>query len=889
MKNLPKIIAAMAVLLTGAAVGMGSHFKALADRHQDQVRQELRRLLGDSVRFDSLNVRLLWQPSFVVREFRIADDNRFAATPILKARELLLGISLSQLFAGHIVIDALTLVEPEMQIITDETGLVNLSALGNKRKELSALPKQRSGAPAPRRHSAVRFAIDAIRVDDGRIVYLDRSVTEPAELQLRNVDFNLTGLDLALPTRVRLAAALSEGLGQDMRIEGMLKSAQADQSWYQREIELAIQFDSLYAPMVVRAFAGLRERLPRELDVTGPMALQAKASGSLARPRLDNITLKAPLFGSSEYNALVTGSVEFTEQRSWSDAKLQGRLKIAPLALSRARLLPALRDTLPKQLVTDGNVSFYSRFEGSWNHLRMGALLRAEEAEFSYPGWLRKPAKSPAQITARLSRRQQRLTIHESELTLGSAKTVFTGAIRNLDAPRLQFKLAGEDAPLAVWMQLGNGNLIAKSGRASWHLAIERLPEAENHWSIEGQLHIADGEIHNRDSSAKVEKLTGQITFLDRQARIDKTSFTAGGTPFELTGTIANIFDPKVDYTLTAPGIDLANLPALAMPWPLRLKQVRVQGAAQALNDGLSLSGNAAAAAGNVEDLALSDFRAAFSWSAAGLQVTDLTFRAAQGRFQAKLSGRAAAAPESRLIDGAMEINSAALGALLASMLPALKDRLDGNLSGHVQYDLRRAGNGSWRENVKASGDTTIQRGVIKDFNLLSQLLLRGSGATVSAGARARLPAALIELAENHDTAFETLKANFTFDKGRLSTDNLILATPDYTVTGAGWFALDRTTRWNGLLVLSPRLTQEIQREFRWMRHLLDRRGRMAIPFRIDGTIPDVRIRIENRNFSQAMRGSAPRNAERAAGNDNRPANEEKSWIPDALERFLNR
>jgi hypothetical protein len=87
----------------------------------------------------------------------------------------------------------------------------------------------------------------------------------------------------------------------------------------------------------------------------------------------------------------------------------------------------------------------------------------------------------------------------------------------------------------------------------------------------------------------------------------------------------------------------------------------------------------------------------------------------------------------------------------------------------------------------------------------------------------------------------------------------LIVSTPEYTVTGAGWFALDHSTRWNGLLVLSPRLTQEIQRDFRWIRHLLDRRGRLAIPFRIEGTIPDIKIRIENRNLSQAFLGAARR------------------------------
>ena len=206
------------------------------------------------------------------------------------------------------------------------------------------------------------------------------------------------------------------------------------------------------------------------------MSFQAHASGSLLKPQLDDFTLKIPLFGSSDYNAVVSGKVEFTEQRSWSEANLTGQLKIDPLALSRARLLPVFRNHLPEELVTEGNVSLYSRFEGTWNHLRIGALVRAENSEIRYGDWLRKPAKSPAEIKARLSRRNQRLTIHESELTLGAAKTVFSGAVQDIDAPRLYFKLQADDAPLAVWTPLSNGAVTAKSGNASWHLAIERMP-----------------------------------------------------------------------------------------------------------------------------------------------------------------------------------------------------------------------------------------------------------------------------------------------------------------------------------------------------------------------------------------------------------------------------
>jgi hypothetical protein len=93
------------------------------------------------------------------------------------------------------------------------------------------------------------------------------------------------------------------------------------------------------------------------------------------------------------------------------------------------------------------------------------------------------------------------------------------------------------------------------------------------------------------------------------------------------------------------------------------------------------------------------------------------------------------------------------------------------------------------------------------------------------------------------------------------------------------------------LIVLSPRLTQEVQRDVRLLRYLLDRRGRLTITFRVDGTIPNVRIRLDNRALAQTLRGGAPaRDGEReAASRPSKESSADKKWLPDALERFLNR
>ena len=77
------------------------------------------------------------------------------------------------------------------------------------------------------------------------------------------------------------------------------------------------------------------------------MALQAKAGGTAERPRIDSFTLKIPLFGSSDYNAVVDGNIQFTERRLWEDAAIQGKLVVEPLALMRLRPLKFFEQNLP--------------------------------------------------------------------------------------------------------------------------------------------------------------------------------------------------------------------------------------------------------------------------------------------------------------------------------------------------------------------------------------------------------------------------------------------------------------------------------------------------------------------------------------------------------------
>jgi len=86
--------------------------------------------------------------------------------------------------------------------------------------------------------------------------------------------------------------------------------------------------------------------------------------------------------------------VQFGERRSWEDAELSGTLVVDPLSLNRLRGFDLLEHLVPVTLASEGSAKISSRFEGTWEQLRVGALVLGEKAELRYKDWLHKPYHS---------------------------------------------------------------------------------------------------------------------------------------------------------------------------------------------------------------------------------------------------------------------------------------------------------------------------------------------------------------------------------------------------------------------------------------------------------------------------------------------------------------
>jgi hypothetical protein len=871
-----------------ALFGLIQAFNVLANKNLDQVHQELQKILGKEIHFEKLEASFFGGIGFSAKEFSVADHPRFAATPFVRARELFLGVSLWNLFRGRAVIDSLTFKDPEIQIITDESGLMNIFEFAKGRNE--PRPSSRSRGTARKERPGVSLLIAKLRLRNGRIEYIDRSIKEPAEMRVRNVEMDVDGLDLKGRTRFKFAAAITEGLRHDVRIEGEWGPISRDLNWTQQPVNFDIQFDSLPVPVIARAIAFFRDKIPRELDVVGPLSLRAKLTGTLQEPRITGITLNVPLFGAPDYNAILEGTVAFSKSRIWEDAQIEGKLVVKPVSFAQLRNIKFLQQNLPANLATEGKISMHSRFEGTWRDLRIGALIDADGSELRYRDWLRKPAKTRARLRAGISRRKNSFVLHESELSFGSSKMTVSGFTEETPQTRWQLRLRGQSLPVATLSRLFSPLPISGTrGVADWDIAINRnLSTNGQGWDLQGKVKFTDAEFKHKKTGRIIEKLNADISFLGDKAQVENAFFRLGSSTIALAVTAPFLAEFSASYRLRSAKLDLTDLPELSFGEAGRLKEVTASGELRMQNGLPVIKGSVTSPDGILQGTSYENLRAEVAWSPSGLSVNNLSLRAFNGALRAN-GYWAYGGEDFQRFEWASQMESMNLRDILAQKLPQLRDRIDGQLNLRGQLDTTAHKNATLRENLKGSGDVVIRGGALRNFNLIAEIFRKGGGASTPTRLSTRLSEILADLLARRDVLFDTLRANFTVDQQRIRSANLLLSTPDYEVAAAGWIAFDRTTRWNGLLVLSPRLSQEFLRDNRMVRYLMDRRERLTIPFRIEGTMPNIKARPDTRTIAQAIRrGSVPRAPEPPLVREPRQEpNERREPLPEALEQLL--
>ncbi|MFQ5852520.1 MAG: AsmA-like C-terminal region-containing protein, partial [Candidatus Binatia bacterium] len=746
---------------------------------------------------------------------------------------------------------------------------------------------------ASQRRSPLAFLVSGVQVSQGKIHYIDRSSKEPVEIRVRNLELNLKGLGLTQTASIELAANLLEGQGQNVTLEGQIGPFTSVKDWRQFPLDLQMGIDSLPFSQLTRAVPFLKEKIPSYLDTTGPLMLKARVMGTVDRPHIIGLTLTGPFFGSPSNNVKVTADLDLSNRGLWTSAAIKGEITVEPVSLDSLKKIPFVERLLPASLISQGPLGLASEVEGNLQDLKVHALIKSDKSEIRYGKWLKKPKGTPAQLEIRAIKKKDRLILEKSTLSFHNLKLEFSGSLEQTPERVLRLRIRTDSVDLSGWERL----LIPASpyditGKLRFDLWIEKMfsPQGDN-LDVRGYLNLNELRAKDEKSGRAIERIKSWITFQGKEAEIENLELRLGTSDLTFRGVVRNLTDPKIRYTLRAPKlnlVDLTNLPQHKSDW---IKDLISVGEIQLKNWSPSIQASLSLGEGRLQKVPYRNLKGEITWRPERTSFKNLSFQALGGSFRGNGTWESKDGKSAHFtLDPT--IKTMDLKALLSYLAPEFSDHVEGALT--LNAKLKGSGK-DWtaiKRAMRGEGKVEVQGGALKDFNLVEGVLSRvtglpGIGNLISK----RLSPRYATIFKRNDTPFDTLEASFKIGDGRISAKNLILATADYVIQGRGWVGFDKVMRWSATLGMSSDFTQELMQRHENVRYLADDQDRLSVPFRLEGTLPQVRPKPDIKSLAGLIqRGLLRKGMERAlGGKKSKKKKDPREWILKGLEQLLGK
>ena len=177
----------------------------------------------------------------------------------------------------------------------------------------------------------------------------------------------------------------------------------------------------------------------------------------------------------------------------------------------------------------------------------------------------------------------------------------------------------------------------------------------------------------------------------------------------------------------------------------------------------------------------------------------------------------------------------------LATRAPDLAHRFAGRLDGTVSMSGTAGDETMIRRSLAGTGRVVVREGRLEGVNVAGNVLagagLQGVVTLVPPRIRDRYP----ELFATDDTRFDELSSDVRVGSERIQVDSMNVAARDYAIRGKGVVTFAQAVDLTATLYASAPLTADVIGALKEAHLLTDASGRLAIPFRLTGVLPNVR------------------------------------------------
>ena len=828
------LLSLTAVLAVVVVVGL----EALLDNRRDAIRRQMESAIGRAVTFDAVHLSFLGRPGslgITVTDLRVADDPRFAATPLIHANQLTISLGWLSLLTGSPTVSDIVLDQPEIQVIRNEYGDINILT------------------PAQPLASAVQSAHQAgtmVRAYGGKLYFIDRSGDKPEELRLHDLAVALQWSG-ALSMDVDVSGALAPDGGQPFSVTGTVGTPRPLSEWTESPVDLELRVASLPQVLATRGWKLLENHLPGYLRPSGPLAVSARVSGKLHRPRLSQMRVTGALFGGTD-NTTFVGEVDFSKAASWDEGQVKAELQLAPVTLDQLRQIPWLDRAVPAALAVHRPLTLSNLIEGQLHDLKIHTSVTADANTIQYGKWLDKAPGVVARLAMAMRVRDNQLLIGESEARLHTGTVAFSGSIRQHPEHVMLLRIRSDDVPLAGWEALLPGARYRLDGTVSARLSLRQRSAPRNEPpTITGRLRLANVNVIGPPGERRtIQGLMGELEFRGNDIEIRKLQLRSGLSDLQVRGLLANLSRPTLHYSVQSNLLNLADVTGDAAHRADSFSNLVSEGSASFTKGVLSVKGHLASSNGRLKGIAYRNLQGIVRWTGANMEIEKLDVETLGGRIRGhgaftNRDGQGFAIEVSPIVE-ALDVRS-----LLAQLPLGAAEPVNGRLN--LQGRFKSSGK-DWQSmvrNLSGRARVTLDKGVLANFNPVRRVLasmnsVEGIDSINTAGP------AFISLVRDNRASFDVVEGTFNIDKGRFRSDDLLLIADEYSIVGRGWADPDGGVDLQATLVLSSEFSRDLSGRYRNVRYLFDTDS-ISLPFRLTGNIPDITTRPDVAQLTRYM------------------------------------
>jgi uncharacterized protein involved in outer membrane biogenesis len=288
------------VLIIAAVFGYAAlNLNSIIQSNRERILAKVSDALGRPVAVAEIKASFGWGVSLDLNGLTLADDPAFSNQPLVSVQDVYCRIELIPLLAKHLKVVRFDIQNPELSVVRNRSGELNVAAIGTKKPgrklkphgvpapgALQASPMQAAPPAQSGPNALAEFSVNGFSISNGTILYQDPG-WGPNPVAIRKLDLDVENFRIDVPFYLKLALAAA-GDQQNLKLAGQVGPLMREGGIDIQAIPLA--FAVKLGPITtadLKSLGPLAKAIPEKLSIDGPLSATAKISGTVGAPAFD--------------------------------------------------------------------------------------------------------------------------------------------------------------------------------------------------------------------------------------------------------------------------------------------------------------------------------------------------------------------------------------------------------------------------------------------------------------------------------------------------------------------------------------------------------------------------------------------------------------------------